>query len=309
VPGRILDAVPVAHGLTVDSSRDAQVSEFPARGRHISTRGESIEQLYVYGGRGPYKPFVLAEAIITNSEPRGGIHQTVARSYAAPIDVAEGSVTWTEARSINPEKLDLHVVAEPNRRPPSPVAVDALTQAAAQSKEAFRQYLSEHEKLQIFHNPAFALYSQPHESREALLNRCVEETNRRLEQEAERLESTFRRRIDQVKELSERDRRELEAKEEQPADRPIENVNVAWGQALYNITSGKPAAVAEAPQSVREVDYLEKIAQIQRAWDRELQSLRDELTAKARSIEEITLTPSPKNIEVTKYLILWAAKL
>ena len=76
---------------------------------------------------------------------------------------------------------------------------------------------------------------------------------------------------------------------------------------MYNITSGKPAAVAEAPQSVREVDYLEKIAQIQRAWDKERDAIQDELMAKAQEIEELTVTPTPKNIEVGKYVILWTA--
>ena len=54
---------------------------------------------------------------------------------------------------------------------------------------------------------------------------------------------------------------------------------------------------------------MEKIAQIQRAWDKELQSKRDDLTAKSREVEELVVTPSPKNIEVTKYLIVWAAKI
>jgi len=31
--------------------------------------------------------------------------------------------------------------------------------------------------------------------------------------------------------------------------------------------------------------------------------------AKASEIEEITVTPTAKNIEITKYLILWAAGL
>jgi D-glycero-alpha-D-manno-heptose-7-phosphate kinase len=309
VPGRTLDAVPVAHGVTIDRSSEAQAAGFPARGRHIPERSESIEQLYVYGGRGQYKPFVLAEAIITQTDPRSGVHQAVARSYAAPIDAAEASVTWSEGQLINPEVLNLHAEPEANRRTPARSSVEALTQAAAQSEESFREFLCEREKLQIFHNAAFGIYSHPHESRDAFLERCVEEANRRLSDEAERLESTFRRRMDQVKELSERERRELEAKQEQPTEGAGDNVGVAWGQTLYNITSGKPAAVAEAPHSVREVDYLEKIAQIQRAWDKELQVRRDDLTAKARSIEEIIVTPSPKNVEITKYLILWAAKL
>ena len=309
VAGRILDATPVAHGLVVDRTQAVQAMGFAARGRHLPRRSESIDQLYVYGGRGPYKPYVLAEAIVTLSEPRSGAHQSLGRAYAAPIDTAEASVSWSDARSINSDKLDLHVEPDPNRRISSKIAADAMVQAAAQAEEGFKQFVAEHEKLQIFHNPAFALFSQPHETRSAFVQRCLEEANRRLEEEAERLESTFRRRIDQVKERSQRDLREMEANEEQPAEAPVDNVSVAWGQTLYNITSGKPAAVAEAPQSAREGDYMEKIAQIQRAWDRELEAKRDELNAMSREIEEIVVTPSPKNIEVTKYLIVWAAKL
>ncbi|HMC20882.1 MAG TPA: hypothetical protein VKL19_03455 [Thermoanaerobaculia bacterium] len=309
VPGRILEATPVAHGLAVERSGDVQNVGFPARGRHIPPTGEVIEQLYVYGGRGAYKPFVLAEAIVTQSEPRSGIHQTLTRAFAAPIDVAEEIVPWSDAKLINPDALKMHAEPDPNRKISSRYSSDALKLAAAQSQESFRQFVADREKLQLFHNPAFAIYSQPHESRDAFLARCMEEARRRLENEAERLESTFRRRIDQVKERSERDSRELESNEQQPADVPLQNVNVAWGQTLYNITSGKPAAVADAPHSMREVDYMEKIAQIQRAWDRELQTIRDEMDARANEVQEIMVTPSAKNIEVTKYLILWATRV
>ena len=58
-----------------------------------------------------------------------------------------------------------------------------------------------------------------------------------------------------------------------------------------------------------EVDYLENITQIQRAWDKELETSRDELMASARSIEEIDVAPTARNIEITKYLILWATAL
>ena len=58
---------------------------------------------------------------------------------------------------------------------------------------------------------------------------------------------------------------------------------------------------------MREDDYLAKIRQIQRSWDKELQVIREDLESKAREIEEIVMTPTAKNIEITKYLILWAA--
>jgi hypothetical protein len=205
--------------------------------------------------------------------------------------------------------MKMHVEPDPDRRISSKISFEALARAAAQSQDAFKTFVAEREKLQLFHNPSFAIYSQPGETRESFLARCIEEANHRLEDQTERLESTFRRRIDQVKERSERDKRDEDAKEPSPNDIPRENINMAWGQTLYNITSGKPAAVAEAPQSMLESDYMEKIAQIQRSWDKELQALREEIFAKAKEVEEITVTLSPKNIEVTRYLILWATRV
>jgi D-glycero-alpha-D-manno-heptose-7-phosphate kinase len=296
VPGRVLDVVPVAHGLSVDRGEDDTLSS--SRPRMMRKVGASVEQLYVYGGFGDYKPYVLAEAIVTHAEPRSGAHQTAIKTYVAPVVGDEGKVMWSSARPLDASALDMRAVPEPHRRLNGTVPIEALTQ----SQDAFRQFVAEREKLSIWSNPSFGLYSSPGESRETFAEHCREEAERRIEDETERLEGTFRRRIDQVKERSERDSREEES--ESPSS------NVAWGQTIYNITSGKPAAVAEAaPTSMREVDYLEKIAQIQRSWDRELDSIREELMTKAAEIESITIVPSAKNIEIAKYLILWGAGL
>jgi hypothetical protein len=297
VPGRVLDAVPVAHGLSVDRGDDDTLSG--SRSRLARKTGASVEQLYVYGGFGDYKPYVLAEAIVTHAEPRSGVHLAAVKSYVAPVEGDDGIVNWAAARPLDPAQLDMRAVPEQHRRLTGTVPPEALPQ----SQEAFRQFVAEREKLSIWSNQAFGMYSQPGESREAFAERCREEAERRIEDETERLEGTFRRRIDQVKERSERDSR---AESEDDTLTP----NVAWGQTIYNITAGKPAAVAEAaPSSVREVDYLEKIAQIQRAWDRELETIREELMTKAAEIEPITIVPTAKNIEIAKYLILWGASI
>lgn len=304
-PGRVLQASPVPHGLTIEVTDDTQATfSFVPRRRIARASDEPIEQLYVHGGSGEYKPHVLAEGVITHSEGRSGVHHSVMRAVIAPVASSDGNVLWHQARTIDPDSLDLRAGGDPAVRPSS-ISPDVLLAAALHAQEGFRQYLEENERLLIFHNPAFGFYSEPNETRESFLDRCAEETARRIEDEAERLEGTFRRRIDQLREKSEREQREIEAKDEEAGNGPTNEVNVAWGQALYNITSGRPAAVAEATHSAREVDYLENIAQVQRAWEKELDAIRDDLTSKARSIEEITLTASSKNIEIAKYVLLW----
>lgn len=304
VPGKVLQVTPVANGLTVEREDDAQTL-LPIRPRPPARHHEaSLEQLYVYGGEGTYKPYVLAEGIVTHSESRSGIRHSAVRSFLVPIGTDDGRVLWHQAHPVDTDKLELRAVPDPARQMEVEVTPEALVQSAEQSQEGFRQFLEENERLQIFHNPAFGLYSEPGETRAAFLERCMDEADRRLADAQERLESTFRRRIDQLRERSEREHRELE-KTETPAQVEKQEINVAWGQALYNITSGRPAAVADQGTSVRQGDYIENIAQIQRAWDRELQSLRDELSAKAHEVEEISIPPGAKNIEVTKYLILW----
>jgi len=305
VPGQVIDAHPVAHGLIIERSDDLP----KARPRFKMRSSPSLEQLYVFGGSGAYKPHLLAEAIITQSEPRSGLHVDIVKSFVAPMHASDGTVRWAEARTIEPEKLDIRAVPDPNHHVDGDLKPEMLMQGALLSEDAFRDYVSGTAKLTLLHNPEFALYSQQDEGRSAFLKRCAEEAKLRIELQQEKLESTFRRRIDQVKELSERDQREREASDETTESERGPEVNVAWGQTIYNITSGKPAAVDESPHSLREDDYLSKIRQIQRSWDKELQVIREELEAKAREIEEIVITPSAKNIEITKYLILWAAGL
>lgn len=312
VPGRVLDAVPVAHGMTVERDRDAPPAAASPRGRLNARRGTgTLEQLYVYGGSGDYRPYILAEGIVTHAEGRSGVHVSAVRSYVVPIAPADGRVLWHHASQIDAEKLDIRAVPESARHIDIGITPEALQQNAAQAEEGFKHFLEKTEKLQIFYNPSFAIYSEAGETREAFLERCMEEATRRVGDAQERLESTFRRRMDQLRERSEREQREIDDKTQEEGGRRDETqeMNVAWGQTLYNITSGRPAAVADAPASVRETDYLEHIAQIQRAWDRELQTVREEMTAKAKAIEEMSIVPTGKNIEVTKYLILWAASL
>jgi D-glycero-alpha-D-manno-heptose-7-phosphate kinase len=306
VPGRTMDVVPVAGGVAVSHESGAQTSS--SRSRPAPVASSTLEQLYVSGGKGHYRPYLLAESIVTHVESRSGLHHATSHGWIAPVSPADGGVLWQQASMIDPEALDLAAVPDPDRSLDIETSPETLLARVASSEDSFRHFLEENVRLQLFHNPALSLYSEPAETREAFFERCMEIVNREIEQKRERLESTFRRRIDQLRERSEKEDRDLDKRGEE-GESERQELNVAWGRALYNITSGRPAAAADTSVSVREVDYLDRIREIQRAWDRELAAARDELTAKASAIEEIRLVPAQKNIEITKYVLVWAAGL
>ncbi|HVT04906.1 MAG TPA: hypothetical protein VHL58_16195, partial [Thermoanaerobaculia bacterium] len=307
VPGKTLNALPVPHGLSIEKGATSQRTFTFASRRVRAADNESIEQLYlVTTTPGEYRAHALGEGSIVYDDTRSGVHKQVVRSFVAPINVQTEQIDWSGGKQIEPAAL--HFAAVPDASRPAPqVDVDSLFAAAADGEETFREFLLHTERLVILHNSTFGLYSETNETREQFLDRCRAAAKQEREDKAEKLESTFRRRIDQMKERSERDQRVQEADEESNDLKPME-VGIAWGQTLYNITSGKPSSV-KSPDSPNEADYVEKIALLQKTWDRELEVLREDLDASARSIAEIEISPASRNIEVTRYVILWAPEI
>jgi D-glycero-alpha-D-manno-heptose-7-phosphate kinase len=307
VPGRTLSASPVSYGLTIEGETHEQaVLAFGRRGRSALS-GEPLEQLFLKtADESGYRPFVLAEAGVTYDDPRIGVHYTEARTLVAPVDYDGRAVDWSAAIPVDLDSLSLSAVPEPSRRMPQTI-VEEVTVAAAEGEEQLRLYLRENERISIWQNPSFGLYSEVGESKETFIQRCMEAGERELDSDTERMESTFRRRLDQMKERSERDLREMEGDEESPEFRSLE-VGISWNQALRQITGGRPAST-EQPASVSEADYLERISQMQKQWDREHEVMREEQRVKAENVEELTLAPSLKNIEILKYVVLWASRL
>jgi D-glycero-alpha-D-manno-heptose-7-phosphate kinase len=258
VPGRTLDIAPVTYGLTIERAEIEQAAFSFARRSRSAIAGEPLEQLYLKTpDDSAYRPYVLAEASVTYDDPRIGVHQTLVRTLVAPIDRESLRVDWSLATLVEGDKLSLAAVPDTSKKSSGRPTGD-IEAAAAEGEESFRLYLREHERMQLWHNPQLGLYSEIGESREAFLKRCIDEAGKGMGDQSERLESTFRRRFDQMREQSERQMREVEANtdEESPERRAVE-VGFSWSQALYKITSGSSgddgrAAVGQRSRLFRE---------------------------------------------------------
>jgi len=51
---------------------------------------------------------------------------------------------------------------------------------------------------------------------------------------------------------------------------------------------------------------MQKIALVQKQWERELDDARAELEGQARLVEEIEIAPSMRSIEIARAVLLWA---
>jgi D-glycero-alpha-D-manno-heptose-7-phosphate kinase len=302
-PGRTLEISPVPYGISIQGAEERQTIlsfvERPLRARGA----EAIEQLYMSTPTGTsYQPFVLVEGAVTFDDARRGAHVSVTRALLAPVNVREERIEWDKAIRVDPDKLPLTAVPERDREFAIRPNDETLQAVTSEGEESFREFMEETERFTLFHNAQYGLYSEPGETRTEFLQRCLEHGSRGIETETDRLEKTFRRRIDQMKQKLEREDREIEDSDEKPE--PSSEVNIAWGQALYNITSGKP--IDETSSSPREEDYLQKIATLSKAWKRELESMRESVAGDAEHIEEITVTPERRNIEVRRYIVVWS---
>jgi D-glycero-alpha-D-manno-heptose-7-phosphate kinase len=305
LPGRVLEVTPVTVGMTVDSPQAAQKS-FTFGPRRRSGGGDEVEHLFrATDSREPRSPFVLVESIITYDDPRRDVHRRVERTYLAPVVLARESVDWSAARGVHVDDLNLAAEAPAGVELVVSRKDDAILTAIQAAEEQAREWLVESERLTVYENSAFELYSEPDESPAAFLLRCTEHANQKLEDRAESLEATFRRRIDQIRERSEKDQRENEARDaEAGVTSESSDVTRGSGQALYNITTGR-GATARSAENPAEADYLEKIALVQKAWEKELEEARVELSTQAESIEEVSIAPTLRNVEIARIVVVW----
>jgi D-glycero-alpha-D-manno-heptose-7-phosphate kinase len=307
--GRTLELAPVSTGLVVESPDVAQRSFAFSRRPRGGAADEQVQQLYlVTDHEGAYRPFLLVEGLVTFEDGALKIHHEVERARIAPIDTVRERVDWSAGRAIDTSRLSLTADPDATRELAVSPEDDGLLAALADAETGFREFLAETERLIIFENHAFEMASEPGESREAFVGRCLERAEEKTEQLADRLESTFRRRIDQIRERAEKDIREREERNDASGVDSPGDAGIGWGQELYNITTGKESAPREA-DSPEKADFMAKIALVQKQWKRELDEARSELEAQARAIEDISIAPGPRSVEIARAVLLWAPRV
>jgi D-glycero-alpha-D-manno-heptose-7-phosphate kinase len=307
--GFTVPATPVPYGLETFTPDDSLTSRKQARWKiRPSGAQETIEELWLAGdGNDALRPYLVTEVAVQFDQSRRGAVYTATRHFVVPIRTDNERVEWSLLRTFDDDGIKL--AGAPSGAAPDARSVETAMRVAAESLLLLADQVAERERLDLLHNPALGLLSAPGESREDFIDRCMEAA---LEQSGEALhrhESTFRLRMEQVRERYEHDRKlALQEREREGGEHEEQPAPVNWGQIVHDILSGREPTMPDASTPL-EVDYLGKVRQHRRQWERDRATLDEETRDRARQIERVEVQPEASNIQIERHFIVWARAL
>ncbi|MBW3670400.1 MAG: hypothetical protein KY432_01870 [Acidobacteria bacterium] len=308
-PGFTVAAVPVPYGLESLSPDDSLTSRKQASWRLRPKDSDiPIEELWVAtDGAQARKPYLMAEASVTFDASRRGAVHTANRLYVAPIRSDSERVEWALLRRFRDEDLEL-ITTSPLISPDARNVESAL-RVADEAIRDLPEQIAERERMTLFHNAALGLLSEPSETKEEFLERCLETAREQARSEYERLEATFRLKVEQVRERYEREHRaSLDEDSGTGRDGFDKAPAFPWGQVVHDILSGRDPSTPD-PSNPMQSDLLEKIKQHRKHWLRDVEEYHERVRAVARDIETIDINPDHSEVSIDRRLIVWARGL
>jgi hypothetical protein len=146
-----------------------------------------------------YRAALLIECSINFRSLRAGLNHSEERSYVAWIPESDLAIDWDSPAATITERSQLTIGADSR--------IGYWQGNYETTKEDFDQYgaelidlLARKERLRIFFNPVFGLFSAPEDSLEDFLTRVAEAALGRVEPELKQLRNRFELHLEQVRE-------------------------------------------------------------------------------------------------------------
>jgi len=258
-----------------------------------------------------YRPALLIECTVKYRSLRAGLNHSEERNYSAWLPEGELAIDWGSpaADLENLSQLAPH---------PDP-SIQYRTAAYITSRKRVDDCVAElieklvrTDRLSVFFNPVFGLFSAPGDPIEDFLGRVADAALSRIEPELKRLRSRFELQLEQL--------REAQAAKGSLAEQLnlesfisnklhfFESENRLAG--MFSTLAGAVFGSAE-PRSQEEiyradeVELREDLEQVEREASDALRSLYDEYLALANEYDSFEIGLQPDNVQVIRRLLLW----
>lgn len=251
-----------------------------------------------------YRPAIIAECTLNFRSLRAGLNHSEERNYTAWLPEGDAAIDWDVPAAQIIEGSPLATQPEPGI-PYRPGRYRA-------SKQDFEEYISElidklarTERLEIFFNDRFGLYSSPGDSLEEFLARVAEAALGAVEPELKQLRNEFELRIEQLREAYKSE----DLDPEKLASRQLKIFESSTRLAkLFSTFAGSAFNLAELErhaESKPEDELGQDLEQLEREAQKELRALYDRYLEMAREYDIFFVSLQPDNIQIVRSGLLW----
>ena len=277
---------------------------------------EGVAELWLESGartRGAtnvaYKPAALVECVVNFRSLRAGLNHSEDRSFASWIPEGQLAIDWdTPAVSLEGARIGTH---------PEP-GIRRLEGNFQLGREAFGQFQDElmdslvrNEKLRIFYNPVFGLYSTPSDQLEDFLSLIAEAALRRVEPELKRLRRRFELQLEQIREAQNRrgqgaegvglERLELANLQLFESENRLASIFSTLAGTVFGTT--EPRRVERFEH--QDAELKDDLERVEREASDALRSLYDEYSTLANEYDAFEIGLQPDNVQLTRSGVLW----
>ncbi|HJQ25627.1 MAG TPA: hypothetical protein VKA60_17025 [Blastocatellia bacterium] len=265
-----------------------------------------------------YRPSVLVECSINYRSLRAGLNHSEERTYSAWLPEAGLAIDWDQP-AVNSATL-----AQLATRPDPGIAHrDGNYQT---TRADFEQYEAElidklvrGERLRLFFNPVFGLFSVPEETLEDFLPRIAESALSRVEPELKRLRNRFELQLEQVREAqamkgarAEEINKDIteEIKLESliahklhlfESEHRLADMFSTLAGAVFGTTEPKPITKVKW----EDAELREDLDRVEQEASEALRALYEEYLALANEYDLFEIGLQPNNVQVVRRLLLW----
>jgi len=289
---------------------------------------EGIQEFWQHPAEGQarqhlaYRPSVLVECSINFRSLRAGLNHSEERTYSAWLPEADLAIDWDQ-----PAVASTTLAQLATRPDPGIAHSDGNYQT---TRADFEQYEAElidklvrGERLRLFFNPVFGLFSVPEETLEDFLPRIAEAALSRVEPELKRLRHRFELQLEQVREaqamkgaraeeINKDNNREIseEIKLESFIAHKLHLFESEHRLAdMFSTLAGTVFGTTE-PKRITKVKWEdaelhEDLDRVEQEASEALRALYQEYLALANEYDVFEIGLQPQNVQVVRRLLLW----
>jgi hypothetical protein len=258
-----------------------------------------------------YRPALLVECSINFRSLRAGLNHSEERSYTAWIPESDLAIDWdSPAAEIN-ERSQLTIGADSR--------IGYWQGNYETDKQDFDQYeaelidmLARKERLRIFFNPVFGLFSAPEDPLEDFLARVAEAALGRVEPELKQLRNRFELHLEQVREaqaakgaraenlsLDSVLSRKLRFFE---SENRLADMFSTLAGAVFGATEPRPH---EESYEASETELREDLDRVEQEASEALRALYGEYLTLANEYDVFEIGLQPDNVQIIRRILLW----